>query len=216
MPENPNPKLHVPSAEFKPKVMPNNVAYAELGVTTNFSFLRGASHADELVVQAAALGYRAIGITDLNSLAGVVRMHVAAKEVGLKLIVGSRLEFKDHSSLLVWPLNRTGYGELCTLLTLGKRRTGKGECDLSIGDFLSECKHIHAAIVPADFISQADVRAVEDLKGALGKRLSIAASCTYESDNQSRLEDLVALGRRTGVPLLATNDVHYHVPGRRR
>jgi hypothetical protein len=87
---------------------------------------------------------------------------------------------------------------------------------IRVGDFFKECKGLHAAIVPGDFISEAVVREVENLKDTMGRRISIAASCTYESDNQSRLEDLVALGRRTGVPLLATNDVYYHVPGRRK
>src|SRR5438270_4680698 len=91
---------------------PSPHAYAELSVTTNFSFLRGASHPDELVVRAAELGYRAIGVTDVNSLAGVVRAHVAAKEVGLKLVVGTRLVFVDHPDVLVWPVDRAGYARL--------------------------------------------------------------------------------------------------------
>jgi error-prone DNA polymerase len=118
VPENPNPKLHVSLAKLRARTAPDSLPFAELGVTTNFSFLRGASHADELIVQAAALGYRAIGVTDLNSLAGAVRMHVAAKEVGLKLVVGCRLKFRDHPDVLVWPTNREGYAQLCKLLAL--------------------------------------------------------------------------------------------------
>ena len=87
-------------------------SYAELQVTSNYSFLRGASHPDELVLQAAALGHTAIAITDRNSLAGVVRAHVAAKQHGTQLIVGTRLDLEDASSLLCFPTNRDAYGRL--------------------------------------------------------------------------------------------------------
>src|SRR5438132_14072917 len=101
--------------------------YAELQVTTNFSFLRGAAHPDELVATAAALGHQAIAITDRNSLAGVVRAHHAAKEVGIRLVVGCRLDLSDGTSLLVFPEDRAAYGRLTRLLTLGKRCTPTGE-----------------------------------------------------------------------------------------
>src|SRR5215831_19611734 len=111
--------------------------YAELQVTTNFSFLRGASHPDELVVTAAALGHRAIAITDRNSLAGIVRAHHAAKEVGLHLVVGCRLDLRDGTSLLAFPEDRAAYGRLTQLLTLGKRRAPKGECHLDYADVVA-------------------------------------------------------------------------------
>src|SRR5690348_3432726 len=119
-------------------VVPAALGYAELDVKTNFSFLRGASHADELVYRAAELGYRAIAVTDFNSLAGAVRMHEAAKEVDLKLLIGARLTLSDASDLLVWAPDRAAYARLCRLLTLGKRRAEKGECNLSLADFLEE------------------------------------------------------------------------------
>ena len=101
--------------------------YAELQVTTNFSFLRGASHPEELVVMAPALGLSGIGITDRNSLAGIVRAHLAARAIGLRLVVGCRLDFRDGSpSVLCYPTNRAAYGRLCRLLTIGKRQAGKG------------------------------------------------------------------------------------------
>jgi error-prone DNA polymerase len=103
-------------------------AYAELQITTNFCFLRGASHAHELVLRAAELGLAAIGVTDRNSLAGIVRAHLATKEMGLRLVVGCRLDFRDGSpSLLCYPTDRDAYGLLCRLLTIGKRRADKGE-----------------------------------------------------------------------------------------
>src|SRR5207302_10824166 len=112
--------------------------YAELNVTSNFSFLRGASHPDELVYQAAELGYRAIALTDRHTLAGVVRAHAAAKSCGMKLIVGARLPLIDGPELLVWAPDRAAYACLCRLLTLGKRRAAKAQCALKMADFLGE------------------------------------------------------------------------------
>ena len=111
--------------------------YAELQVTTNFSFLRGAAHPAELVMTAAALGHGAIAITDHNSLAGIVRAHQAAKEVGLRLVVGCRLDLCDGARLLVCPEDRAAYGRLTRLLTLGKRRAPKGECRLDYADVVA-------------------------------------------------------------------------------
>ena len=108
--------------------------YAELDVTTNFSFLRGGSHGEELVAQAKALGLSAIAVTDRNTLAGVVRAHLAAKEVGIKFIVGARLDLEAGYSLLAYPTDREAYGRLCRLLTLGMRRTEKGKCTLHLAD----------------------------------------------------------------------------------
>src|SRR5204862_8208897 len=106
------------------------MSYVELQVTTNFSFLRGASHPEELVEQAAAYGYKEIAITDRNSFAGIVRAHVAAKKTGIRIIPGCRLDLLDGASLLAYPTNTTSYSALCTLLTIGNRRAEKGECHL--------------------------------------------------------------------------------------
>src|ERR1700745_173281 len=106
------------------------IGYAELQVATNFSFLRGASHPDELVLTAAALGHRAIAITDRNSLAGIVRAHHAAKEVGIRLVIGCRLDLRDSTSLLAYPTDRVAYGRLTRLFTPGKRRAPHGQCHL--------------------------------------------------------------------------------------
>ena len=111
--------------------------YAELAVTTNFSFLRGASHAQELVQRAAELGLAGLGIADVNSVAGVVRAHDAAKETGLKLAVGARLVFADGTpDILAYPRDRAAWGRLTRLLTVGKRRTEKGQCTLVLDDLL--------------------------------------------------------------------------------
>src|SRR5471032_315982 len=113
-------------------------AYAELAVTTNFSFLRGASHPEEFVERAEALGLAGIGIADRNSVAGVVRAHMKAKEKGLKFAPGARLVFADGSpDILAYPRDRAAWGRLCRLLTLGNLRAEKGDCILQLDDLLA-------------------------------------------------------------------------------
>ena len=112
------------------------VRYAELNCISNFTFLKGASHADELVARAAELGLSAIAIADTNSFAGIVRGHAAAKELGLTYLVAVRLILQDGAELVAYPKTRKGYGNLCRLLTLGKRRASKGQCHLAIEDVL--------------------------------------------------------------------------------
>jgi DNA polymerase III alpha subunit len=125
------------------------LAYVELAAASNFSFLRGASHAEELVVQAVRLGLGGIAVTDRNSLAGVVRGHMAAKEAGLAFATGCRLVFIDGTpDILVWPEDRAAYGNLCELLTLGKRRAPKGECHLTLEDCLAHGRGLLMAMVP--------------------------------------------------------------------
>jgi error-prone DNA polymerase len=127
-------------------------AYAELQVTTNFSFLRGGSHPQELVAQAKALGLSALAVTDHNTLAGVVRAHSAANVVGLKLIVGARLDLRDAPSLLCLPTDRQAYGRLCRLLSLGQRRAEKGQCTLFLEDVAAYAEgQIFIALPPAEW-----------------------------------------------------------------
>src|SRR5437762_7991600 len=145
MPETPNPKSRQPLAP-PTRVAHSGYAYAELDVTSNFSFLRGASHPDELVYSAAEMGYRAIALTDRNTLAGVVRAHAAAKSCGMKLLVGSRLTVRDGPELLVWAPDRDSYGRLCRLLTLGKKRVEKGEFQLSVEEFVAQSEGLIVAV----------------------------------------------------------------------
>src|ERR687883_463891 len=125
-------------------------AYAELQVTSNFSFLRGASHPDELVVTAAALGLTAIAITDRNSFAGIVRAHHAAKTIGIRLVIGCRLDLRDGTSLLAFPEDRAAYGRLTRLLTLGKRRAPKGECHLDYADVVAHSDGQILVVLPPE------------------------------------------------------------------
>src|SRR6266404_5218023 len=187
--------------------------YAELLVTTNFSFLRGAAHPDELVLTAAASGHQAIAITDRNSLAGVVRAHHAAKEIGIRLVVGCRLDLRDGTSLLAFPENRAAYGRLPRLLTLGKRRAPKGECHLDHADVVAYGGGQIVVALPSEAVDMADftTRVAADFEG----RAYLAAHHLYRGDDAQRLALLVAIGEATGLPLVATNDVLYHLPERR-
>jgi error-prone DNA polymerase len=187
--------------------------YAELQVTTNFSFLRGAAHPDELVVTAAASGHAAIGITDHNSLAGIVRAHHAAKEVGIRLVVGCCLDLRDGTSLLTFPEDRAAYGRLARLLTLGKRRAPKGECHLDYADVVTHGDGQIVVALPPETADAADfaARVAADFAG----RAFLAAHHLYRGDDARRLTRLAALGEATGLPFVATNDVLYHLPERR-
>src|ERR1700693_2587682 len=131
-------RRHAGSSMASLPEMTNSTAYAELQVTSNFSFLRGASHPGELVMTAAALGHQAIAITDRNSVAGLVRAHQAAKSAGIRLVIGVRLDLSDGTSLLAYPEDRAAYGRLTRLLTLGKRRAPKGECRLDYADVVNQ------------------------------------------------------------------------------
>src|SRR5204863_3316626 len=108
--------------------------YAELHCKTNFSFLLGASHPEELVARAAQLGYRALAITDRNSLAGVVRAHAAAKPLGLKLLIGAEITPVDAQPVVLYAPDRGAYRRLSRLLTHGRRAAPKGECQLTFAD----------------------------------------------------------------------------------
>src|SRR5258708_1956576 len=124
--------------------------YADLQVTTHYSFLRGVSSPDELFSAAALLGIKALGIVDRNSLAGMVRAHEAAKVTGVRLLVGCRLDLQCGTSILVYPTGRAAYGRLCRLLTIGKARAGKGHCHLDWPDVEAWNKGLIGVLLPDD------------------------------------------------------------------
>jgi len=191
--------------------------YTELQVTTNFSFLRGASRPAELVEQAAAYGYKKIAITDRNSLAGIVRAHVTARDSGISIIPGCRLDLLDGPSLLAYPTDKEAYGRLSALLSTGNLRAEKGKCHLYKADVYQHAKGVKfTAIPPATLNTRFDFEAsfTKDLKEyreAFGNELYAAANRTYTSDDAKRIHRLAQLS----VPMVVTNDVHYHIPARR-
>src|SRR5689334_1631482 len=122
--------------------------YTELQVTTNFSFLQGASHPEELIEQAFLYGYKEVGITDHNSLAGLVRGHVMAKEKGIRIIPGCCLDLADGCSLLTYPTDRHAYSRLSSLLTTGNLRTEKGKCLIYKKDVYDHAGGMKFIIIP--------------------------------------------------------------------
>ena len=195
-------------------------AYAELQITSNFSFLRGASHPDELVLTAAALGLAAIAMTDRNTVAGLVRAHQAAKTIGIRLVVGVRLDLRDGMSLLAYPQDRAAYGRLTRLLTLGRRRAPKGECHLDYADVAAHgAGQIVVVLPPVDSEAAAEFAAhrsfVERVAADFRGRAYLAAHHFYRGDDARRLARTAALADAIGLPLVATGDVLYHAPERR-
>src|SRR5215213_7088723 len=188
--------------------------YVELGVTSPFSFLRGASDAIELVMTALPLGYDAIGIADRNTLSGVVRMHSACETAGIKPLIGCRLDLTDAPSLLAYPIDRDGYGRLSRLLSLGKMRAEKGDCELALQDVANHADGIAFIAWPQDDLDAFECE-LPRLRDALTSLRHIAASWLYRGGDAARIERLDRLARANGCTILATNDVHYHAPDRR-
>ncbi|MBW0006179.1 MAG: error-prone DNA polymerase, partial [Sphingomonas sp.] len=195
-----------------PPITPS--AFVELGVSSPFSFLRGASDAIELTLEALNQGYDAIGIADRNTLAGVVRMHSACDIAGLKPLIGCRLDLTDAPSLLAYPIDREGYGRLSRLLSLGKMRAEKGECELSLSDVAEHAEAIAFIAWPEEDVGAFETE-LPRLCEALPSLRHVAASWLYRGDDSARIERLDRLARKHGCTILATNDVHYHVPDRR-
>jgi len=192
------------------------MSYVELQVTSNFSFRRGGSHPEELADQAADLGYDAIGLTDRNTFAGLVRAYVVAKDRNIRLIPGVRLDLLDGPSLLAYPTDKAAYGRLSALLTLGNLRAEKEKCYISKSDVYRHSEGSYFIIIPPDKITQdfefelVFTHHVKDYRQNL-PNLYMAATRYYTGDDAKRLFLLAELN----VPLAATNDVHYHHPNRR-
>ena len=220
------------------------MSYAELHAKSNFSFLEGASHPEELVERAAELHYTALAVTDRNSLAGVVRAHVAAKQRGLKLVIGAEITAEDAACwggtsrpakslsgsvgrdippqhrVVLWPTDRAAYARLARLITCGRRRAEKGACRLTLDDIAAHSDGLIAG-----------VRWEEREKGREGDPFSsspflrtyheifpgrcyLLVELHHRGNDQERLDRLAALAHRAGVPLVAAGDVHFHVPQR--
>jgi error-prone DNA polymerase len=195
--------------------------YAEIGITTNFSFLRGGSHPQAYVHQASELRLPVIGIADHNTLAGVVRAYgeLANAEVKYKpkLLIGARIVFNDGTpDILIYPRHRAAYGRLCQLLTRGKMAAEKGECHLKFDDLMSFAEgQLVVLVLPHRFEQTAALKLLERLKTIRADGVWLAASLLYRGDDRRRLARLHAIALSANVPLLATNEVLYHHPARR-
>ncbi|MFP6588166.1 MAG: PHP domain-containing protein, partial [Pirellulaceae bacterium] len=206
--------------------------YAELHCKSSFSFLQGASSADQLVQRAVRLGYTALAITDRNTLAGIVRGHGAAVDAELQYIVAAELTFDDAPPCVVWIRNRSAYAALCRLLTLGRRQASKGNCRLSFEDLVSHGDEFLLGVIPdwnrlstgassdhhrmhaaAELIDAADLQRYDDI---FGERCYLLAELHRGSADLQRLDLLQKLSQQTRVPLVASGDVYYHDPSHAR
>jgi error-prone DNA polymerase len=188
--------------------------YVELQCASHFSLLRGASSPGELFEEAARLGYRALAICDRNSLAGTVRAHIAAKAVGVRLIIGCELVLRDGMTILVYPTDRAAYGRLCRLLSLGKARAGKGECDLDLADLAAHAQGLIAILVP-DGADELTALQLKKVAGVFGADAHMALTLRRRPGDALRLHELEILARQAGVTPVVTNRVLFHEKARR-
>jgi len=211
-------------SESTASTVPAAPAYAELWAASNFSFQEGASHPEELVVTAAALGLSALAITDRASLAGVVRAHLAARDHGLRLIVAARIDLADAPSLLCLPTDRAAYGRLCRLLTRGRRRAPKGKCHLSLDDLADPDDGLGAGQItlvlspqdgppePGPAFAGGLARLRDTLAGAGSPAVHLAAAVRRDGQDRRRLWALAHLAETLATPLVAAGDVRLHAP----
>jgi error-prone DNA polymerase len=186
--------------------------YVEFACASNFSFLRGASHPEELMLQAQSIGLSGFGLCDRNSVAGVVRPHLLKREQNLSLRYhpGARLAFSDGTpDILAYPRNRAGWGRLTRLLTLGNRRAKKGGCLLTFEDLVAHSFGLELIAMGGD------AACLRSLRTAMPDHVRLAASMLYRGRDRMRLARTAALARDVRIPLIAVNDVLYHHPDRR-
>lgn len=227
--------------ELREPVGSDSGEFVDLVTASNFSFLRGASHPEELVATAARLGARAISVTDRHTVSGIVRAHLAAREAGIHLVPGARIElWRDRAvgaqhlnwestrpldppsqrlEIAVHAIDLDGWRTLCHLLTIGKRRAPKGRCLLTVHDLLEHHDGIMITVLPVTPIDRFLIEVLEGFASLtdLVRRdaVSLGIQRLGDPDEEIRLERTVDLGRRLGIPMLAQNDVHYHDASRR-
>ncbi|KQV83532.1 error-prone DNA polymerase [Rhizobium sp. Root1220] len=191
------------------------MTYAELQVTTHFSFLRGASSAAELFATAKELGIEAIGVVDRNSLAGIIRALEASRNTGLRLVVGCRLDLQDGMSILVYPTDRAAYSRLTRLLTLGKSRGGKANCILTLDDVALYAEGLIGILVP-DLPDETCAIQLRKMAELFKDRAYVSLCLRRRPNDQLRLHEISTMAARFKVRTLVTNDVLFHEPGRRQ
>ena len=219
MPENDHqhPRRTVDGDGFQPNP---KAAYVELGLATCFSFLRGASDAVDLATTAHALGYDKLGCADLNTMAGVVRLHAETRKTQITPVIGCRLKLVTGQEFLAYPRDRLAYGRLCTLLSKGKMTDPegawqlKGACDITLQDLAHHSERVQLIALPGPQLDRFEAD-FPHLKRALPTLKHIAASYLYTGDDIARINRLDRLAKAHGLSILATNDVLYHAPDRR-
>ncbi|MEZ6062729.1 MAG: error-prone DNA polymerase [Planctomycetaceae bacterium] len=228
MPEQPPARTRAFVTPSPTPSVPAGIPYAELHCRTNYSFLEGASHADELMTTAAALGNRALAVTDRNTLAGIVRAHVAAKAVKLKLLVGAEIVPEDSAAMVLLATDRAAYGRLSRLITVGRRRAPKGECRLKLDDVALHAEGL-LCCVPLSCETRlryerrfqpdadCDIPATQlaALRQIFGDRCYALAELHHGPNDHIRLARWLDTCRSLKLPVAAANDVHFHSKERR-
>ena len=192
--------------------------YAELQASSNFSFLRGASHPQELACAAASRGYTAIALTDRNTLSGIVLAHTHLKkdpEAQTRFVVGCRLDLSDGFSLLCYPADRKAYGRLTRLLTLGRRRAVKGECLLTLPDVAGHAEGQHFIFPFPQVLSEPVIQQIKTCRDMFSGRFYLALTHSCRGDDERWIRTVAEFAGSLGVPVVATNDVLYHAPERK-
>ncbi len=185
--------------------------YVELHCKSNFSFLEGASHPDELVERAAELGYEGLALTDRHSLAGVVRGWGAAKETNLRYLVGAEVHPVDAPMMVLWPTDRSSYGRLCRLISRGRLRREKGEMRTALARYRGAVPRTHCRDPRRSTDGKAEHQAMSSLADAFGDRGYLLCELHRGVDDAQTVDQLQQLSRRYQLPLVAAGDVHYHV-----
>lgn len=196
----------------RPSLIP---AYAELQCLSNYSFLKGASHPEELVQRASELGYTALAITDECSVAGVVKAHVAAKSHQLKLIIGSSFALKDGTRLVLLAKNRRGYGQLCQIISQGRRRALKGQYQITINDFPDSTRDLFGIWLIDHQTSLLDDKAVNQLKMIFGQQLWLGAALVMDGFDLEVKAKVESAASRLSLPVVACGDVYMHAQHRK-
>ncbi len=192
--------------------------YAELQASSNFTFLRGTSHSWELVETANEYGHHAIALTDRNTLSGIVLAHSRMKKIAnprSRFIVGCRLDLANGESLLCYPKNRAGYGNLTKLLTAGRRRAEKGECLLHLADVADYSEGQHFILPFPQVLTETGKAHVQNCAGWFRGNLHFALTHSYRGDDKQWIRIVADFARSLSIPLVVTNDVLYHEPGRK-
>lgn len=192
--------------------------YAELQVSSNFSFLRGASHPQELVNAANEYNLHAIAVTDRNTLSGIVLAHSTLKKIKdlrTRFIVGCRLDLTNEESILCYPTNRKAYGNLTQLLTLGRRRAGKGECVLELADIADYAEDQHFILPFPQVLTESARTHIQRCADLFHKQIHLAITHSCRGDDKQWIRKIVGFARSLAIPIVVTNDVLYHKPERK-
>jgi error-prone DNA polymerase len=189
--------------------------FAEFITASNFTFLHGASHAEELVMQARALELSAIGIADRNSFAGIVRAHLAAKDAGIKLLVGVRLVTTCDFQIAAYPRNKSAYGRLTRMLTDANFRSKKGTCDLWLDQMGAASQDQVFILIPSWPVTDDWTNKARQFLAASKAEHALALSRNFDGQDGQRLQEINALAATLNIPAIATTDALYHAPNRK-